>query len=88
MCIRDRFELELEVAMKNVEVSRETVELAEEVLTRVTARYREGEAQVLDVTEAELQRTRAQLAFLRSRVNSVLSQARLRRAIGIGLLRE
>ena len=83
-----QFELELEVAMKNVEVSRETVELAEEVLTRVTARYREGEAQVLDVTEAELQRTRAQLAFLRSRVNSVLSQARLRRAIGIGLLRE
>jgi outer membrane protein TolC len=83
-----QFELELDVSVKNVEVSRETVALAEEVLTRVSARYQEGEAQVLDVTEAELQRTRAQLTFLLSRVNSVLSQARLRRALGLGLLRE
>lgn len=83
-----QFGLEFEVARKNVEVSRETVRLAEEVLTRVAARYREGEAQVLDVTEAELQRTRAQLSFLRSRVNSLLSQVRLRRALGLGLLRE
>jgi outer membrane protein TolC len=79
-------EAELDVARVNVDVSRQTVALAEEVLTSVSARYREGEVQVLDVTEATLQRARARLAYLRSRIELVLSQARLRRAAGLEIL--
>ncbi len=78
--------INVEVDARNVEVSRETVRLAEEVLDRVTARYRAGEAQVLDVTEAELERTRARLALLRSRVHHVLSQVRLLHAEGDDLM--
>lgn len=77
--------IDLEVARTNMEVSQETVALAEEVLERVTARYRAGEAQLLDVTEADLGRTRAQLALLRSRVNLLLAQSQLRRAVGLGV---
>jgi len=79
-------EAELDVARLNVDVSGETVALAEEVLTSVSARYREGELQVIDVTEATLQRARARLALLRSRIDLALSQARLRRAVGLEIL--
>ena len=80
-------EAELEVARANVEVSQNTVTLADEVLVSISAQYEVGEAQVIDVTEATLQRTRAQLALLRSRVNLLVWQARLRQAIGYGILR-
>ncbi len=76
--------IELDVARQNVAVSREMVELAKQVLDTVTVQYREGEARVIDAMEAELQRARAELAFLRSRVELFLTQARLRRAVGIG----
>jgi outer membrane protein TolC len=64
------------------------VKLAEETLQRVQAQYRAGEARILDVTEAELQRTRSRLALLRSRVQLILWQARLRRITGSGIHRE
>jgi len=78
-------EISLEVAKENVEVSRRTAELSGEVLERITAQYSAGEAEVLDVTAAEVQRTRAELNFLSSRVQHYLAQARLRRALGLGL---
>ena len=65
-------------------MTEETVTLAEEVLERISAQYAAGEAQVIDVNDAELQRTRSQAARLQSRVNLLLAQARLRRAVGLG----
>jgi outer membrane protein TolC len=73
---------ELEVARENTRVSEETARLAQELLERTTARRRAGEAQVLDVTQAELQLTAARLALNRSRVEVLLAQARLRKALG------
>lgn len=78
-------QIDLDVVTKNVEVSRETLELAGEVLERVTARYRAGEAQILDVTEAELERFGARLVYLRSWIHRLLAQARLGRAVGSGI---
>ena len=77
-------DIDLGVAHQNLTVTQETVTLAEEVLERISAQYAAGEAQVIDVNDAELQRTRAQAALLQSRVNVLLSQARLRRAVGLG----
>jgi outer membrane protein TolC len=79
---------DLDVARENVSVSTETVRLAEEVLEQVTAQYRAGEANVIDVTAAQLDRTRAQLAFVTSRVNLLRAQARLRNAVGLGVFRD
>ena len=76
---------DLEVAAENVEVSREASLLAAEVLERITAQYAVGEARVLDVTEAEVQRTRARLEHLRSQIEHLLAQARLRRALGLAI---
>ncbi len=81
-------EIDLEVARENLAVTQETVTLAQEVLERISAQYAAGEAQVIDVNDAELQRTRARAALLQSRVNVLLSQARLRRAVGLGTKRE
>jgi outer membrane protein TolC len=80
-------EIDLAMARESVEVSERTQTLAGEVLKRVTAQYAAGEVRVLDVTEAEVQRTRARLAFLRSQVQVLLAQARLRRALGLGIWR-
>ena len=80
-------QIELDVSRENVAVSCETERLADEVLDRVTARYRAGNAQVLDVTESQLQKTRARLGLLRSRVNHVLAQVRLNHALGLKVLR-
>lgn len=76
-------EIDLEVARENVEVSREADELASEVLERVSAQYAAGEARVLDVTEAEAQRTSARLEHLRTEIELLLAEARLRRALGL-----
>ena len=81
-------EIDLGVARENLAVTQETVTLAQEVLERISAQYAAGEAQVIDVNDAELQRTRAQSALLQSRVNVLLSQARLRRAVGLGTKRD
>jgi len=78
-------EVNLAVARDNVGVSQQGVALAEEVLEQISAQYLEGESQVLDVTEAELQYTRGQLALLQSKVQVLLSQARLRRAAGMDI---
>ena len=83
--VRDA-EISFALARENIAVSQESVRLADEVLTRVTAQYEAGEAEVLDVTEADLARTTAQLALLRSRVEVFRAQARLRRAVGMELV--
>ncbi len=75
-------EIDHEVARENVDVSGKTLALAGEVLDRITATYRAGEAQVLDVMEADVQRTQARLAFLRSQIGLLLSRYRLKRAVG------
>ena len=80
-----QIEIDLAVARENVEVSQETLDLANETLERVTAQYRAGDATVLDVTEAELGRTRANLAWVTSRVNLLRAQARLRAACGLSV---
>lgn len=77
-------QFDLELARENVRVSQETLRLSREVLERVAAQYRVGEARVVDVTEVELQRTRARLASLRSEVHLLLAGARLHRATGAG----
>ncbi|MBI4586685.1 MAG: TolC family protein [Planctomycetes bacterium] len=79
-------EIDLEAARENVAVSERSVQLAEEVLARVTAQYRAGDALVLDVTAAELQRTAARLAYLRNQIEQLRSQARLRHAVGLPVL--
>ncbi len=79
-------EIDLEAARENIAVSERSVQLAEEVLARVAAQYRAGDALVIDVTAAELQRTVARLAFLRNQIELLRSQARLRHAAGLPVL--
>jgi outer membrane protein TolC len=78
-------EISLEVARENVTVSAEGERLATSVLEQISARYAVGEALVLDVTAAEVERNSARLAYLRSRIELFLAQARLRIACGIPL---